>query len=833
MLNTRVALAAGGIAIAAAASLTSCPSPDPPPVEQVGEHAEFWEHAEQFLARVDQVADAAQGFDQGEALAAIGPSRSNGEFFRFDDHVADASRGPCGTTDTTAEHDLQQDFLLSFEFTGEDEPTLTPSIGQAEQVMVQDGVARFPGPGGFETITDVVLDPNAVGEVLIRARAPDGARLFLGWSKYSRSLKELHPTSPKSPGGQTRESMGFVPIRLTPSDEYLDYKILASSSFGNRQRLAEGEVVRRLFVWRADKRPAEVEIDSVRITHRASSYRRRVVGQSYERLDGEMRPGLFMTGPCTITYDVKVPDELPRLSFGLGAPYAQGSLGFSVSVQHGEQQELVYSGGTSQGKGWVDESIELSRWAGENVRMTFALEGEDNAVGFWSNPVMHGAPEKRLNVIVVLEDALRADHMSAYGYSKRQTTPEKERFASEGVLFRTAISQGGETRPSIPSIMTSLYPTATAVIRMEEYLGDNFLTLAEVLRHSGFVTVSRIQNANAGATVGLHQGFSFLSSSSHGALDDATEAMYDDGLVSFLRDHRDRNVFAYLHIADPHGPYDPPEPFDSWYRDDVGPGTEAAPDNRIDASWVDQPTEEGRELLYDGEIRHNDELFGRLLSRLDDEGLLEDTLIVHLSDHGEHLGEHGEWEHGAPGFIQTLHVPLMMRYPKALPQGRVVTEPVQLADVMPTILDLAGIPRDSLLMHGDSLLPLIEDKDTPYWQNRLVLSEERHWKSSGGSNNETASIFYRNWHLLSTRDIKRPKGAPALVLAFDYLKDPEETDDLPWARSPEFQERLRSFIGAYQERTHAVWVALASDNSQPVVLDEEAEGNLRALGYIE
>ena len=130
----------------------------------------------------------------------------------------------------------------------------------------------------------------------------------------------------------------------------------------------------------------------------------------------------------------------------------------------------------------------------------------------------------------------------------------------KGVLFLNAFSKAAKTRPTCPSIMTSLYPTATGVWNFSEMLDDRYLTLAEIMRNQGFATASFIQNDNAGPYAGLHQGFSNLfDAETMGSRD---VEMYSKKLYGWIEANRDRNFFLYLHLIDPHGVYDPPKPFD-------------------------------------------------------------------------------------------------------------------------------------------------------------------------------------------------------------------------------------------------------------------------------
>ena len=156
------------------------------------------------------------------------------------------------------------------------------------------------------------------------------------------------------------------------------------------------------------------------------------------------------------------------------------------------------------------------------------------------------------------------------------------------------------------------------------------------MRSQGFLTASFIQNTNAGPAAGLHQGFGQLFHI-RGAAEGYGKLFFD-----WLQELHDRNFFAYVHVLDPHGVYDPPADFRGWYEE-LAPGRTPVErdDLEHDPAWVETPTLEGRRALYDGEIRANDHHFERLLEELERLELLKDTLVIFLADHGEHLGERG------------------------------------------------------------------------------------------------------------------------------------------------------------------------------------------------
>jgi arylsulfatase A-like enzyme len=438
-----------------------------------------------------------------------------------------------------------------------------------------------------------------------------------------------------------------------------------------------------------------------------------------------------------------------------------------------------------------------------------------------------------------LEDTLRADYLSTYGH-ERETSPNKTAImAEQGVLFEHAFSQATKTRPSVPSLMTGLYPTATGVWHFSDFLSERYLTLPEIMRSQGFVTASFIQNGNAGAYAGLHQGFDVLRDGK--IMGNDTENILGEPVFEWLERHRDENFFLYLHTLDPHGPYEPMPPFDDWYLAEKGRGSTVEQDHRHEPEDMTDPTDEGRRARYEGEIRQNDELVPAFFDKLRELDLDQDTLVVFLSDHGEYMGEHGDWEHRPPGFTPVIRVPLMMLYPKRFAEPQRIAENVQLVDVMPTILELAGISRGDLLLQGESLVDLIEGRNMDHWRNRVVVSEEPIALIKDNPCT-CASLIYREWHLVASTWIwpggpLRPwfptPQAIAKLRVFDFHKDPTE-ESLFWSFLPDLNLRWRHYhaISRLMEINGSIHARLTADDDSSKHLDPETLEHLRGLGYI-
>jgi arylsulfatase A-like enzyme len=444
---------------------------------------------------------------------------------------------------------------------------------------------------------------------------------------------------------------------------------------------------------------------------------------------------------------------------------------------------------------------------------------------------VYSARREPFNVILLVEDALRADRLGMYGHH-RPTSPVRDSIADDGVLFLNPIAQATETRASVPALMTSLLPSLTGVWDFKDRLKDEYLTLAEVLRAQGFVTAAFVQNGNAGPYAGLHQGFT--SSFDTELIGKKTEEILGGPLFAWLEKHRERNFFTYLHITDPHGVYDPPPPFDRWYHEAGEARRTPVERLYLDPDWEKNPTKEGRRLLYDGEIRNNDRLLEGLLDKLEELGIRENTLLVMTSDHGEYLGEGGHWMHKPPGRLQVLRVPLVMSYPARFKEPRQISSTVQSIDVMPTILELAGIDSGGLLMQGDSLVDLIEGRRPGYWENRICLSEEPIVMSRQ-DHQAYGSMFFRQLHV-NNSPLNWPGRLPAWLKmrVFNFEKDRTQSSLFP-SLLPDLWLRYQflSVLSEVFDNNIAAHAKLTGGTDDTYKTDIEVLRQLRSLGYVQ
>ena len=422
------------------------------------------------------------------------------------------------------------------------------------------------------------------------------------------------------------------------------------------------------------------------------------------------------------------------------------------------------------------------------------------------------------NVVLVILDAGRAQEFGAYGYP-RPTTPEVDRIASEGVVFEHVFTPAVYTLAAMSSLWTSQYPDRHhSEVSFSARLPKDRLTLAQVLSGQGIHTAGFVANAVAGKGFGFDRGFSefnevFRTLGSRGDV-------FRQALPPFLARNRDRRFFAYLHFREPHFPYDPPPPFDTKFGSD-GPIPKAA--RRDAAFFVDvnqgrRPFSEAERehlvRLYDGNLAFADQEIGALRRAMEAEGLWDKTVFIVSADHGEELYERGWIGHNVHVYEPSVHVPLIVRFPKAAGlAGRRVAALADLLDVAPTIADIFGARGkggSDREFQGRSLLPAIEGAPgKPAVLSRTVWDRPRY-----ALRDERYKLFY------DTRT-----GEEHL---YDLRADPGETRDV----GP--SEPLREAY--YEQALHAWTLQLArrrpSGGEQAQLSKEQCE-NLKALGYIQ
>src|SRR5437763_1396077 len=310
----------------------------------------------------------------------------------------------------------------------------------------------------------------------------------------------------------------------------------------------------------------------------------------------------------------------------------------------------------------------------------------------WSGALATAATAPRPNVILITLDTTRADRMGFVG-SDRGLTPNLDALAQQSVIFSRAYSQVPLTPPSHAVILTGTYPQFNHLSYMGEPLLADLPYLPDILHRRGYRTAafvgSMMLDPKNVTAIGFDRGFDAYDAGYHrrGPREDRYHSVERragevvDHALAWLSRHPSGPIFMWVHCYDPHGPYEPPEPYKSRFAADP----------------------------YDGEIAYTDAAMGTLISRLKARGLYENSIIAVMSDHGEAFGEHGERHHGIFLYDETIHVPLLIKLPRERAAGKRVDSRVRLADVAPTILQIIGMPVPAA-MQGESLTGLMAPK---------------------------------------------------------------------------------------------------------------------------
>lgn len=400
------------------------------------------------------------------------------------------------------------------------------------------------------------------------------------------------------------------------------------------------------------------------------------------------------------------------------------------------------------------------------------------------------------NVILLTLDTTRADHLACYGYPGVRT-PNLDSLARRGVLFEQAATNSPLTLPAHCSILTGMYPTYHGVrINGNTALNEEQTTIAEVLSGQGYQCGAFIGAFVLDGRWGLRQGFQHyddqfdLKKYKHidlGAVQRPGNEVMDIAL-DWLEKQKNSPFFAWIHLYDPHTPYDPPEP----YRSEYGP--------------------KSLHGLYDGEIAFMDEQIGRCLSWLENNGLDKSTILILVGDHGEGLGSHGEGTHGYFIYDYAIHVPLIIVTPFEELRGVRVSSQVRIIDIFPTLMDIAAVipPAET---QGRSLLPLMfrpqKEEDEFAYAESMSPNLQFGWSSI---------------HSLRTTQYKYIDTPKAEL--YDLTRDPGELTNL-LRQYPDIAREMKETLDRLMEET-----ARDAPTPQAANLDKETIERLSALGYI-
>jgi arylsulfatase A-like enzyme len=436
--------------------------------------------------------------------------------------------------------------------------------------------------------------------------------------------------------------------------------------------------------------------------------------------------------------------------------------------------------------------------------------------------LMRGEP--RPNVILISIDTVRADRLGCYG-NQSDISPSLDKLAAHGVLFEEAMVNSPWTLPSHGAMLTGVQPSALGLFKVTDRLSNRALTLAEVLHEDGYDTGAIVSYILLDRVYGFDQGFDYFDYE-----DDQRAEKVVDKALKYLEPRTRQKFFLFLHFYDPHWPYEPPADAAKKFW----PGLVPTPVRQLiaetDYTRFALQVIRGPELLnqyclsqYDGEIYEMDRQLGRLFKFLVDKQMIDRTLIVVTSDHGEEFRDHGLIGHGLTLYDEALHVPLIMRLPLMMPEGVRIKGQVESLDLFPTVLTLVGLDPAPFALAGRDLLPVVQAgaaPPTPLLAETAMSGDPRYALRDG----RRKLIQPYKLVFSSTLKIDKPEEL------FDLAADPREQQNLAAAPSPEL-DALRQELA---RRIDTVRRALAAGGSrtQSRTLSPEERERLRSLGYV-
>jgi len=492
----------------------------------------------------------------------------------------------------------------------------------------------------------------------------------------------------------------------------------------------------------------------------------------------------------TLQREAEPPVEL------LVTPDKGGARSAALPGEPGSLVRLTVALAAETGRATVT-AASVSGW-GESERAAVAQSVEEAAP---ASPA-GSTPNARPNIVLYLIDTLRADHLGVYGY-ERNTSPEIDRFASEATLYEDVLAQSSWTKSGVASLMTGLWPVAHGANRRDEQLAPEADTLAEYLKGAGYETSAFVANPVAGPAYGFDQGFERFQ-----MLDKTSSETLGDEALGWI-DRTEGPFFTYIHTIEPHMPYRPRSPHREEWAPQVPHPTQLG--TRLAVSAIERGELEVTPSvisdtidLYDGEIATNDQDFGVFLEALRSRDLLEETIVILVSDHGEEFHEHGEWSHGKSLHEETVRVPMIIRWPGDL-EARRVSDTVAQVDLLPTLLSVLGLSSKTPL--DGQFLSARSGAEALY--SYLALSGPKHLAIVDGGYKMTM----------------RRVGGGVIYQLYDRVNDPGELENLAESR-PVHTGYLAERLRRWTAENAPAWTAEA------VELTPELTDELKALGYL-
>lgn len=503
-------------------------------------------------------------------------------------------------------------------------------------------------------------------------------------------------------------------------------------------------------------------------------------------------------------------------------------------------------------KRFIPTEFDLSPYAGKKIELSFITEkdslekNEDNlppVIPVWVNPLVSRYEKKEgINIILISLDTLRPDHLSCYGY-ERDTSPYTDKVAQDGVLFKNTFSTSSWTLPAHVSLLTSLNCARHQVYYPDQKMGNDFLTLADLLRVNQFYCATFTGGGYLSERYGFSKGFDkYYEVRLYGD----KSIRYDEAerlselATDWIEKNQRKKFFLFLHTYQPHDPYSNPSPWGKeflsknhkWKQIKLGSLFENSDSNRFDYQFSEREKQNIVDL-YDGEIKYTDQVFiAPIIQKLKKLNLYEKSFIIITSDHGEEFYDHEAWLHDHSLYNEGIKIPLIIKFPHGLYKGRKVEKFVRITDILPTILDQVDIQYNSGYFDGKTVLPLLKNNHEEEKQKVFISDLALRGFTTPP---DLISVNYGHLKLILNKRVVSPyvkKTSHRLkdlyIELYDLEKDPQESSNLFENNSyRDICFQLIKKINEYYKQ-----VKLEKGEEKKVEMDEALKKRLKSLGYI-
>ncbi len=617
------------------------------------------------------------------------------------------------------------------------------------------------------------------------------------------------------------------------------------------------------------KKPASIDILSVSVIPKEANYAAAPAGVSSVARNEAYRRTLYTHAPGSLKYQVRVP-EAGRLDVGLGVLRDDVPVTFRVTARpDGGEAETLLEETYADKERWAQRSVDLSRLAGRTVTLSLQADAEKaGTVALWAAPTLTSAGvSEKPNVIFYVIDGGGADHMSVYGYNRR-TTPNLERLAAEGAVFEYAYSNSHWTKPSTASFMTSLQHSVLGGYKNDsDPVPEQAVTMAQHLHRAGYQTAVFVANPYAGTMSSLDRGvdvlreswteFTYFGRENH---EESSRVMHD-AFWRWREAYPAEPYWVHFQTTDVHRPWKTVAPFAGLFLTPELRETYYEWDKQLRAAegrWFGRFEKAGISRiayydaargLYDETMAHQDYQLGQLVERLKARGEWERTLLIVAADHGTHSAgaEFARWmldslrphweeiDPPPPIFRSSVsRIPLIVVWPERIAGGQRFRHPVSMIDVLPTILELAGLPPPEVVQ-GQSLASLLLGEEG--WEPRPVILDEFEVDQDTGELKGQIEVIDGRWGASleinpnpDEEEVPPEDRRPVPLLLYDLWNDPYCLRSLHEER-PDLVEKYTQFLEAQWEAHQALAQQFTRAGESP--LTPEQIETLRSLGYVQ